>query len=75
MPLVFTVLSLHKMLLEQAEVRCKQFQNCHFHHDIKNVILQAFVPLGYQLNIKKEVEKTMADWHLQKCYWRRRLHC
>ena len=34
------------MLLEQAEVRCKQFQNCHFHHDIKNVILQAFVHLA-----------------------------
>ena len=32
------------------------------------------MPLGYQLNIKKEVEKTMADWHLQKCYWRCRLH-
>lgn len=33
---------LQKMLLEQAEVLCRQFQNCQFHHGIQNVIIKAF---------------------------------
>lgn len=29
------------MLLEQAEVLCRQFQNCPFHRHMQNVILKA----------------------------------